>query len=116
MSNTQNGPGFDFDANIGGKKHWSLKQFGKGVHKQRWNQFTITVDDSVGACAFVNGEKETCETSPVFVSFDTQKDSGMKVGGNHLNHSQPSLYMDDWAIWKEALTADDVRKLYHNTK
>jgi len=108
--------GYRFRGSISASKQWDIIDFGKTVNQSKWNQFTITIDDSKGACAYVNGVKEMCQTVPTSVSNTISSNNAVRVGGNWYPNSEPMMYFDDIGIWKVALTADDVMNLYYSSK
>ena len=110
------GNGYRFSSSISGSKVWSITDFGKRVNQLKWNQFTITIDDSKMACAYINGVKEMCQTVPTSASYQISTNTGARVGGAWYANSEPMMYVDDFGIWKIALKEDDVMNLYFSSK
>ena len=105
---------FSFAASISLSKRWDIKGFGRAVIKTNWNQFTFTVDDNAGSCAFVNGVKDACQSTHVSVSLNDMK-SSFRIGGIPSTN-EPGIYVDDLAVWQVLLTEDEIRNLYEQTK
>ena len=107
---------YHFKCSISGSKQWDIRNFGTTVNQLKWNQFTFTIDDSKMACAYINGVKEMCQTSPMSVSYTISSNVETRVGGRWQPGSEPMMYVDDFGIWKIALTDDDVMNLYYSSK
>ena len=116
MSNTVRGSHFDVFISIGGSKLWRILQFGRDIDRTKWNQFTFTVDDDVGACLYINGAKVECNTSPISVSYDITSNDEMRIGASFSGGSQIGAYVDDFAIWKAVLTDDEIQTLYNKSQ
>ena len=110
------GNGYRFRGSISATKQWDIIDFGKTVNQSKWNQFTFTIDDSKMACAYINGVKEMCQTTPTSVSYTISSNNAVRVGGHWYPNSEPMIYFDDIGIWKVALTPDDVMNLYYSSK
>ena len=100
---------------LGDEKRWAL-EFGKQINQIVWNQFTFTIDNSVQACAYINGVKEICETKPSSNAYTIDSNVKVKLGGGWLNGNEPAIYFDNFAIWRSILTDDEVMMLYNDSK
>ena len=109
--------GYNFQVSLTTSKRWVVGNFGKNVIRQHWNHFTITVNNDVGVCAYVNGVKEKCESTSQSVSLSGNSNIAMRIGGTWPSHSAvPEMFVDDFAIWKATLTEEEVRILYESSK
>ncbi|XP_065065323.1 uncharacterized protein LOC135691396 [Rhopilema esculentum] len=107
---------FAFRAAVTTGKKWDLTGFGSSVIKTNWNQFTLTVDDNIGVCAFINGVKDACQTTYQSVSLTEYANTAVRLGGAWYADSEPDIYIDDFAVWQVALTENEVKNLYEQTK
>ena len=107
--------GFDFQVSLTSAKRWGVSLFGKNITRTRWNHFVLTVDDIKGLCVYVNGQKNICGGTTTSVSLRTTT-TALRVGGAWVPGAAPSIYVDDLAIWKAVLTADEVKDLFQRTK
>ncbi|XP_065066479.1 uncharacterized protein LOC135692299 [Rhopilema esculentum] len=106
---------FTFAVSISLSKRWIIEDFGGAVVKTNWNQFTFTVDDNAGSCAFVNGVKDACQSTHASVSLSDLQ-SSFKIGDSPSADIEPGIYVDDLAVWQVILTEDEVKNLYEQTK
>ena len=107
---------FEFAISISPSKRWILHPFGSSVVRTRWNQFTFTVDDNIGVCAFINGVKNACQTTYQSISLALHPNKAVRIGGAWYANSEPDIYIDDLAIWKLLLTEDEIKSLYDHAK
>eukprot|EP00795_Rhopilema_esculentum_P003324 gene3324-1661_t len=107
---------FEFAISVSTSKRWFLHPFGRNVVRTRWNQFTLTVDDNIGVCAFINGVKDACQTTYQSVSLTDYANTAVRLGGAWFADSEPDIYIDDFAVWQVALTENEVKNLYEQTK
>ena len=107
---------FSFRVAVTTGRKWNLIGFGRSVIKTNWNQFTLTVDDNIGVCAFINGVKDACQTTYQSVSLTDYANTAIRLGGTWFSGSEPDIYIDDFAVWQVALTENEVRNLYEQTK
>ena len=108
--------GFYFRIALNTTKLWYNYYFGGDVDRTRWNQFTFTVDDSVGVCAFVNGKKRLCRTTSSSASLKANENVELKIGGAFYHYSPSSFFFDDFAVWQAVLTDDEVLAIYRQSK
>ena len=108
--------GYHFQVSLTTSKRWIVTNFGKNVTRQHWNHFTFTVNDDVGVCAYVNGVKEKCESASKSVSLYSNSNVAMRIGGTWAANTVPEMFVDDFALWKAALTEEEVHMLYQLSK
>ena len=107
---------YKFSASISATKRWNMAQFGKNVKQTKWNQFTFTIDDSSFACVYINGVKEECQTSYTPASYTLTGSNAIRIGGDWYARAEPSLYLDDFAVWNVVLTDEEIMQLYKESK
>ena len=107
---------FEFRFYLAANKRWDIIGFATPVNRVQWNQFTFTVDNDVGACAYVNGVKVKCQYTAVGDVFDVGYNTAVRIGGDWYAGSEPAIYFDDLAIWKILLTDDEIMKLYLDSR
>lgn len=108
--------GYSFQCSLSLTKRWKVMNFGKSVEQTKWNQFTFTVDDNSGACAFINGVKQMCQLVPESVSLTYSPNKAVRIGGDWYTSSEPAFYFDDFAIWQIALNDEQVLDLFLKSK
>ena len=108
--------GFYFNIALNTTKRWYTSYFGGDVDRTKWNQFTFTVDDSVGVCAFVNGRKRLCRTTSQSTSLTANENVELKIGGAFYHDPPSSFFFDDFAVWQAVLTDDEVMAIYRQSK
>ena len=57
-----------------------------------------------------------CQAVPTSVSRTISTNNAVRMGGAWYANSEPMMYVDDFGIWKVALTAEDVMNLYYSSK
>ena len=113
---TANRDSYDFRGAISEFKAWHILDFGRGIVRTKWNQFTFTIDDNAFACAYINGVKEKCQTVPNTVTNDIRTNKAIRIGGAWYANSAPMMYVDDFGVWQVALTPEEVRRLKEMSK
>ncbi len=97
-----------------GTHRWQ-HQFGKNVLALKWTHFTITFEKGVGICAYIDGKLDKCGGTST-VKSASHFPRCARLGYESLNDNTSDVYMDDLAIWKSTLTAEEVKEIYDLSK
>ena len=109
------GADFTFDIIASGTKKWYISPFGANIDQSLWNHFAFTLDDSEGACAYINGKQQKCDRYPWSVS-KSGRYNEVKIGGGYESTDMAAMIVDELAIWKKTLTPEEIKLVYDESK
>ncbi len=91
-------------------RKYALINWGTDIQPDRWNNFIITFSEPTGICAYVNGKMSKCSNQPTTASINKIANT-FKIG--YQGGEKPTgMFVDDLAIWKAALSAEQVKEMY----
>ena len=96
---------------------FAVTNFAKNENFLRWNHFTIAYNSTYGVCIYVNGKGDSslCSAGGQAGS-GTSNSMGMRVGWKYDSGGKQEFYLDDFAIWKTWLSAEEVQSVYNYSK
>lgn len=107
---------FQINISLVSTKIWSTNFDLKTSEKTRWNHFAFTLDNSKCLCVFINGVKDHCTESFTTVSRPVMANSAFRLGSSWPDGTGFALFLDDFAVWRDALDEVDVKIIYEGSK
>ncbi len=92
-------------------KYYQILSFGKNTTPDKWNNFIVTFSSTAGLCAYINGEKSSCSSQSYSATVSTHAHR-FKIGYNWDSSVPTEMFVDDFAIWRTAFSAEKVKEIY----
>ena len=97
-------------------KQFSITKFANKQNLLRWTHFVMTYSQIDGLCIYINGERDNSLCTFGVDSGSVPESTGgeFKVGYKWYTGGKMEFYLDDLAIWRSWLSAEEIDSVYNH--